>query len=554
MNTQCPGAPRQPDRPVWLARFKEATALFKTGVNGDRESVQEALRLLEELRAEVPDHLLIQAYYGGALCLLGRDLTDAVERSAHVIRGLKLLDQAVGRDPANFEVRVLRENICVNLPEMYFHRNATVVEDCQFLIACYEKYPESIGADLYFQFLYNLGLAYRNLGQDEASAAAFRKLCAASNDPKYQALLAPGATSGDSGSDGFGLLLQPLPVIIAAGEKLHQAALAGGKPEIQKACDFFAKAAALHPDQPLFNAYHADCLSLKGKTSASSGEMFASAIKAIKAMDAAVIGAPDNLRLRLLRANHSMRLPEMFFARTATAITDLEYLVAAAQRDPARAQASFTADEWNEIHYHLGLCYIRLGLRQESAAIWQDLRGGCNEEIRLRIENMDRNSLPPQLNPGLSLETNRAAFYTEAKRLHGLGVAGNQTAAQKGFELWQQAHAADPGDPVAEGYYGSSLALSGRDATEINTMFGNAIKGLKHLNAALGRDPDNWELRLLRGYLSYSLPEVFFHGTGQAIQDFQYLTAAYEHNQALFAKELYDQIAADLKKARQRLA
>ena len=84
-------------------------------------------------------------------------------------------------------------------------------------------------------------------------------------------------------------------------------------------------------------------------------------------------------------------------------------------------------------------------------------------------------------------------------------------------------------------------------------MFGNAIKGLKHINEALNRDSDKWELRLLRGYLAYSLPEVFFHTTHQAIRDFQYLKDAYEQNPALFNEKLYEQIVMDLQAAEERI-
>jgi hypothetical protein len=162
MNLKGPSLPKKQSSSEdlsWDKLSKTAFILYQKGINGDKESVRKALELYEQLRLQFPDNNLIGAYYGSTLCLLGRDQTDSVERSANVIRGLKLLDQAVASDPDNFEIRVIRENICVNLPEMYFHRNATAVEDCEYLIACYEQYPADIPVELYFQFLYNLSIA-----------------------------------------------------------------------------------------------------------------------------------------------------------------------------------------------------------------------------------------------------------------------------------------------------------------------------------------------------------------------------------------------------------
>jgi tetratricopeptide (TPR) repeat protein len=553
MNLKGPSLPKKQSSSEdlsWDKLSKTAFILYQKGINGDKESVRKALELYEQLRLQFPDNNLIGAYYGSTLCLLGRDQTDSVERSANVIRGLKLLDQAVASDPDNFEIRVIRENICVNLPEMYFHRNATAVEDCEYLIACYEQYPADIPVELYFQFLYNLSTAYRNLGKTEAAEAIEEKLCRESQDPRYKAMLATkGGTSGQQSTESFRVLLQPLPVILKEGERLHQAALTGGKADIQRAIDFFAKAQVLYRDNQLFKAYHADCMSLKGRIAVNTGEMFANAIKAIKAIDDSVMRDPDNIKIRFIRANHSKRLPELFFARTATAVIDLEYLAGCIKREPQ----FFGKEQAEEILYDLGFCYFRLGLNNEGMETWHNLSQHCSERLREKIRIGLGNNLPPDMNPNLALEENREEFYAEARRLHDLGVLGNKIAAQKSLEMWEKAYSEDHTDPVAEGFFGSSLALIGREAKEINLMFRNGIKGLKHLNQALSRVPDDWELRLLRAYLCYSLPEAFFHTTQQAIEDFQYLITAYEQNDQLFSKELYERIVNDLQTGKQRV-
>jgi hypothetical protein len=537
-------------QPTWPELLRQAIRLHQDGIAGDQQAVREALAILEQLRIAHPDHTRINAYYGSALCLTGRDIEDPVERSANTIKGLKLLDQALATEPDNCEIRIIRGNICVNLPEMYFHRNATAVEDFNYLISGCESCPDTIPAELYLQFLYNLSSAYANLGQTTASAAVRQKLLDKAMDPHYQQLLAVKDPAGSNcGANHFAILFQPLPIILIESAKLHQRALTGQKGDLQTALDFFAKAQVLFPDNPLFQAYHADCLSLRASAASNTGEMFANAIKATKTIDAAVVSNPDNITLRLIRAQHSLRLPELFFARSATAITDLEYLARRAEQQPEL----FSKAEAEAILFKLGISYRRLGLNSEAEEVWRKLGSSADPEIQSQIALARQNESPPPVNSTLSLQTDREAFYTEARHLHELGVNGNKTAAQLGLKLWEEAHNSDPADPVAQGYYGSSLALVGKYTAGINDMFGGAIKGLKIINEALTRDPDNWELRLLRAYLGYSLPEAFFHTTRQAIQDLQFLKKAYEQNDTLFPPKLYEQIRRDLKSACQRM-
>ncbi|HEY8463069.1 MAG TPA: hypothetical protein VIM29_03475 [Bacillota bacterium] len=533
---------KEAGEPDWLKLFQKAVQLHQKGVDGDTGAVREALGLLEQVRRKVPDHNLVRAYYGSTLCLLGRDLEDNLQRCAQVVQGLKHLDQAVQNEPGQIEIRLLRGLTCVNLPETYFHQNAKAVADFEYLITCYERYPKDIPKDLYFQSLSNLCIAYRNLGQSEAVAVIQRKLRQEFNPGQLQQ-----SDSGDTQAN-LPLYLQPLSRLLEAAKKMHQQALSGDKQGIQQALVFFDKARLLYPEQPLFEVYYADCLSLQGSLASNPGEMFAKAIKATKIMDAAVVNHPDDLRIRLVRAHHSMRLPELFFARTVTAVIDWEYLIERWRQNPQL----FTAEEIEEIRYRLGLCYQRLGLAHEAEELWQELLPEATPAMRRRIAAVQgsRNDLGPL--PTVTLEGDCQGFYREAKRLHNLGVAGNPVAARLALQLWEQAQAFNPADPVARGYYGSALALTGRDSNQVNEMFANAIKGLKLLNEALDSDPGNWELRLLRGYLSYSLPEVFFHTGQRAIADFQFLIRAYKQNPALFPQELYEQICADLEQACQR--
>ncbi|MEW6065185.1 hypothetical protein P378_10940 [Desulforamulus profundi] len=106
-----------------------------------------------------------------------------------------------------------------------------------------------------------------------------------------------------------------------------------------------------------------------GRDSTDHRELFSHAIKAMKNFDEAVNYSPDDIEIRLLRANHSLRLPEAFFCRTATAITDLEYLVERYQKD----RGIFSIETYWQVLYDLGRAYERLGMEKECAAAWETL-------------------------------------------------------------------------------------------------------------------------------------------------------------------------------------
>lgn len=530
----------------WVNTFDKAKNLHQSGVCGDKDSVLEAYRLLDEVRGLAPEDNLVTAYYGSVLCLLGRDITESNKRFEMVLRGLKILDQAFKNDPDNFEIRIIRGNIGVNLPEAYFHQNATAVEDFNYLVSYYEQNPDFFPAELYFQFLYNLGSAYQNLDHRKQAESTWRKLITLAQNPQYAELLKERGFNRET--EMIFTLTQSVSDILAEADKLHQHALMGEPKELKLALDFLAKALVLHPNHQLLKAYQADCISFSAKDASNTGEMFASAIKATKILDDIINNDPNCIKLRLLRANHSLRLPELFFSRTATAIVDLEYLV----EQHRQASAIFTQEQYWEILYKLGLSYQRLGMITEAEQIWQNLlQVKIDPQISAEIEKQLHNMLPPT-ETALSITKNRQDFYQEAKRLHDLGVSGNKFASQMALKLWQEAYATEPEDSFAQAYYGSSLALTVRDAIDTNVIFSKAIQGMKHLTEAVNRDPENWEIRLLRAYLAYSLPEAFFHTTNQAVEDFSYLSNAYEQNNNLFPKEIYRQVVDDLAKARQR--
>ncbi|MCL6613793.1 MAG: tetratricopeptide repeat protein, partial [Firmicutes bacterium] len=523
-----------------------AIELHQRGVEGDREAVKEAHEILAKMMDSPRAGHRVTAYFGSATALLGRDAVDPNERFALAIKGLKLLDQAVAEEPEDPETRTLRAYVCLRLPEAFFHRTATAVEDFRWLVSRYEADPSAYPADRYHRFLLELGTALWNLDRREEAEAVWRKLLAATGDPEYRRLLRERGFTVPEETRASGATQRAETEIPAEGLDLHRRALAGERGAAGRAKDFFARLREAHPNDPVIQAYYADCLSMTGRESEDPAEMFAAAIKAMKLLDAAVNAAPDDVRVRLLRAGQSLRLPEAFFHRTATAAGDLEHLASRYESD----RSLFPEETYRRLLYDLGDCYLRLGLWDEAEAAWKKLAAADPAgEYAALVREKRRRSEPA----GMGAVRGGKVSRQEAVRLHDLAVEGSAEAARAALALWERIWRADPGDPEAEAYYGSSLALTGRYAGEPKEIFDKAIKGLIHLNKAAARDWRNPRIRLLRGYLAYSLPEAFFHLTEKAVKDFRFLKSAYERDHSILPREVYLRILRDLGKAYRRL-
>lgn len=173
------------DNDLFAKEFQEAKALHDSGVAGDADAVKKACELLKKLNYQDYSDRKVEAYLGSATALLGRDESDLMDRMKHAKRGLKILDHAALMAPDDIEIRSLRGHVCYNLPEMYFQRSKTAVEDFSYIISRYEKDSRCIEKGYYCQLLFKLGVAYRFIGRYKDAEAAWNKLMTVTKDKKY---------------------------------------------------------------------------------------------------------------------------------------------------------------------------------------------------------------------------------------------------------------------------------------------------------------------------------------------------------------------------------
>jgi lipopolysaccharide biosynthesis regulator YciM len=157
-------------------QFEEAKKLIKKGIDGDKRAVKEAYEKFKKLRADEPGNALVEAYYGSCLTLLARDAVQPLDKAEKAQTGLDALDRAVSMDPNQKRIRLLRANVCVRLPEVYFQSSNTAIKDFTYLLERYQEDSDYLSKKQVVEILRNLVKAYQNAGKPAEAAAVLKRL------------------------------------------------------------------------------------------------------------------------------------------------------------------------------------------------------------------------------------------------------------------------------------------------------------------------------------------------------------------------------------------
>ncbi len=510
--------------------LQEAIVLHDKGVAGDKSAVQKAYDILEKQYEVQRDNERVRAYFGSTKALMGRDEEHPSKRIQYVLSGLKLLDQVVEESPELIEVRLLRGNICGSLPEMYFNRTETAIEDFRYLIERYNENENTLTAEQYESVLKNIIEAFETLNRREEAEPyrkAFQEVRKNKNEDEVDA---------NDASD----------YVDQRSFEIYQQALNGDEKAINKAIDHFSSLEIEKPNNPYVKAIAIDSKSLLGKNASNSFEMFSTGIKAMKELNELVQEHPDNLNVRKIRAMQSFRLPEAFFRKTASAIKDFEDLIRAYDKNTSL----FTKEEYEQILLHLAQGYDRLDMKEEANAVWEKLAStNPNKEVKeLLKQRNELLSFKPYNLDALRTDQPKELFKV-GKELHVVGSKGSKEAAQQALDVWERAYEAYPDDPTAKTYYAASLALMAKYADEPQGLFGNTIKGMKLLKEAFDTSNESAELLKLRGMIYYVLPDGFFQTRDKAIKDFKNAATRFEDGDTSISNQEYLQVLAKLAEA-----
>lgn len=139
--------------------------------------------------------------------------------------------------------------------------------------------------------------------------------------------------------------------------------------------------------------------------------------------------------------------------------------------------------------------------------------------------------------------------FDAAMKLHHKAIEGNRQAVLDALAIFSELRAANPSDALAEAYYGSSLALKGRDAAQLFEKAQFAQQGLASLDRAVAMAPNNVVVKLIRANVCMRLPEHVFGRTQAAIDDFNDLLAQHQRNPGHLTPVQYRQVIQNLAKA-----
>jgi len=143
-----------PPRPNEAASLVEAGAkALEKGVDGDEESVLEAIERFEEAIERDPDNARARAHLGMALVVRARDAS-IFKKWGAVNRGLREAEQAVDMAPQDPSVRLIRALLSYKVPG-FFGRRDVARQDFEFLLGQVDRdnngeLPETLKRRIYY--------------------------------------------------------------------------------------------------------------------------------------------------------------------------------------------------------------------------------------------------------------------------------------------------------------------------------------------------------------------------------------------------------------------
>lgn len=170
-------------------RLQRAVSLHMEAVKGNAAAALEANRLFEQLRKSLPGDSVVTAYYGSSLVLVARDKTKALEKMRLSNTGMRLLDEAVASSPGDAVIRLLRGKNAYQLPERYFQRTRTMIEDYSFLLELHLRGGALPGSVAYGELVQELGEGFARIGRNQEASELWSRLERLSGDPARSGLL-----------------------------------------------------------------------------------------------------------------------------------------------------------------------------------------------------------------------------------------------------------------------------------------------------------------------------------------------------------------------------
>jgi tetratricopeptide (TPR) repeat protein len=146
-----------------------------------KDASKKAVEYLSKANKIDPEDFLILATLGSATTLFGRDSKGIIAKTKFTKKGNTMIDRAVAKAPDNFEIRLIRANVNINLPKL-FGRRKMAEKDFLYIEEIIKKSPKEVPVGAQAQVYYKLGMIYDSDGDDSTAESYFKKALEISPD------------------------------------------------------------------------------------------------------------------------------------------------------------------------------------------------------------------------------------------------------------------------------------------------------------------------------------------------------------------------------------
>jgi tetratricopeptide (TPR) repeat protein len=346
---------------------EEAIDLYIQAFSGDKKAADKACDYFKRAHLADPGNPLIKVYYADCLSLAGSYEKTAEIMIGKAIQAMKMFDSVVNSNRDNINFRFMRAYHSFRLPEAFFHRTNVAIIDFEYLIERYENDPTVFSEEIYWQLLYDLGLANVKIELPEDAKEIWEKLLSKNPPKKYKKMIEEHLGNGKK-ANPWALRNYAAP-LEEDGRRLHALAVAGNKQAVKMALEVWKQVYQANPQDPVAQAYYGSCLALSAKDVKENKTLFTDTISGLMLLNGAVDSAPDNPEILTLRGFLAYSLPEAFFELTPKAIEDFEKVKMAYEKD----NSVISQELYHEILYHLGIAYNRVGMDWKAKLVWTEL-------------------------------------------------------------------------------------------------------------------------------------------------------------------------------------
>ncbi len=333
----------------------------KAKANQNSGKIEEAANVMEKAVKEYPESSSAYAYLGLYTGMRAGETQNMALAGELAFKSFGQLDKAVALDSLNIIARFHRGIMGIKVPT-FLGKLDDGIKDHEFIVKTHKKSPEKVSKDLLVQVYNFLGEGYQKQGENEKAYSAWEKVIE----------LAPESSFAEEAKKHIKETPTPSNIPLKKEEKIEskdpKELMKSGKSYLdkgncEKAVNVFRKLTEI--DSKNLEAYTSlaqalVCLVGKGydeniyeNTDYRSGIAF----KIMDVLDKAVNLAPENPKLRLLRASIGVHMP-FFLGRLDQAMEDLNKVLESDAEKSAKAEALYylgvahqkkTMEYWNKV-------------------------------------------------------------------------------------------------------------------------------------------------------------------------------------------------------------